>query len=125
MKLPEFTTILKDLGRDRVLIGLMIGLIALSVLFCLYTGLSVHSSDVQIATHYTGFGETNYYRDHWYYLLSFVVFGLFVAVFNTAIAGKIFLLERPTLARAWLVLSISMVVIAAIIVHSVLGIAYL
>lgn len=125
MKLPEFTTTLKNMVRDRVLVSLIIGLVIISVLFCLYAGLSVHASDVQVATHYTGFGETNYYRDQWYYLLSFVVFGLFVAILNTAIAGKLFSLERPSLARAWVVLSICTIVIAAIIVHSVLGIAYL
>lgn len=125
MRVKEFISITRSLVNDRVFAGLMMGLIVLSIVFCVYVGLSVHASDVQVATHYTGFGETNYYRDHWYYLLSFVVFGIFVAVFNTAIAAKLFLLERPTLARAWLVLSISVIVIAAIIVHSILGIAYL
>lgn len=125
MNVSEFTSITKEIIHDRVLVGLIVGLVIVSVLFCLYAGLSVHSSDVQVATHYTGFGGTNYYRDHWYYLLSFAVFGLFVAILNTAIAGKIYSLERPTLARAWVVLSIYMVVVAAIIVHSVLGIAYL
>lgn len=125
MNLLELKSLLHTAVKDRMALSLSIALIVVSLAFCVYIGLSVQSSSAQVVVRYTGFGSTHYYRDHWTYLLSFIGFGIFTAVLNTAIGVKFLALEKRSLALAWLIGSIGLVVVAAILIHAVVGVKYL
>ena len=125
MKIAILSDIITKLAKDRFLMVLFGSFILLSIILCLYVGFSLHSFDIQIATRYTSFGATNYYRNQWYYLFTFLAFGLFALGLNTTIAIKLGLEDRIELAKLWLILSSGLVVVAIILVHSVLSIAYL
>lgn len=99
--------------------------LVLSILFSIYVSVSLHSSDVQIATRYTAYGDTSYYRSQWYYLLNFVAYGVLHFLLQSAIAIKLLLAERPVLARCWLMFAVGILVISTIVIRSVLGVAYL
>lgn len=121
----ELKALLHAITKDRMVMGLIIALIAVSLAFCVYIGISVHSSSAQVVVRYTGYGSTHFYRDHWTYLFSFVGFGIVTAVLNGAIGAKFVSLERRALAVAWLIGSIGIVVVAAILIHAVVGVKYL
>lgn len=110
---------------DRLVTVLTILMILAAVLYCVYVGLSLQTSDVQVAVHYTAFGGTNFYRDKWYYLISFIVFGVSVAFIHTALVLKFYALERRQLAIFFVGLSFLMLVIAWAMTRAVLGIAFL
>lgn len=109
---------------DRVVTLLIALLVFLSIIYCIYVGVSLHPSDLQVAVHYTAFGETGYYREKWYYLLSFIGFGLIMVVIHSALAIKFYVLERRQLAIFFLWLSIFMLMIGWAITAAVLRVAF-
>lgn len=115
---------LKLVLADRVVTLLIALLVVLSAAYCLYVGVSLHPSDLQVAVHYTAFGETGYYREKWYYLLSFIGFGLISIVIHSALAVKFYILERRQLAIFFLWLSLLMLLIAWVMTISVLRVAF-
>lgn len=118
-------TALKLIIVDRLVTVLLSSFILLCLAYCLYVGLSLRPSDLQVAVHYTSFGETNFYRAKWYYLLSFIVFGLGLAVFHTILAIKLYVQERRQIALAFIGLSFLLLLIAWIMTRSVLKVAFL
>lgn len=115
---------LKQVFADRIVVALIFLLILLSLLYCVYVGISLHPSDLQVAVHYTAYGETSFYREKWYYLISFILFGLVLAAAHTALIVKLFVQERRQIAILFAWLSIFLVVIMWFITRAVLGIAF-
>ena len=118
-------TALKLIIVDRLVTVLLGSFILLCLAYCLYVGLSLRPSDLQVAVHYTSFGETNFYRAKWYYLLSFIVFGLGLAAFHTILTIKLYVQERRQIALAFIGLSFLLLLIAWIMTRSVLKVAFL
>lgn len=110
---------------DRLVAALTLLMILLAIGYCIYVGVSLQPTDVQVAVHYTAYGETNFYRNKWYYLASFIVFGAVIAVVHTALVLKFYALERRQLAIFFVGLSLLMLVIAWAVTRAVLGIAFL
>jgi len=94
----------KTLFTNRYLTVLSIVMALLALLFLTFILISVQPSELQVVTHYTAFGVTQLYRDQWWYLLSFGVFGLLVAFFHIALAIKVYKVKGHPLAIgvAWL-----------------------
>ena len=80
---------LREVTKDRpyvTLIGLVLGA---GIVYCLIVALSIHPSDVTVYTRYTAFGEAHFYKDHWQYLMTFVLYGAIVAVAHGALMVKL------------------------------------
>ena len=115
---------LKIVLADRLVTVLIGAMILLALAYCAYVALSLRPSDLQVAVHYTAYGETNFYREKWYYLLSFIGFGLIVAVLHSALAIKLYVLERRQLALYFIWTSLLILVIAWILTNAVLRVAF-
>lgn len=104
----KFSNSVKQLFTSRYLATLSIVLVILAVAYTVYIALSVRPSDLQLVTHYTAFGVTHIYRDQWWYLLSFAVFGLLVAFLHIALSIKVYEAKGRSLAImvAWLGIAI-------------------
>jgi hypothetical protein len=124
MKLDLINSI-KMILADRLMAILMIVLIAVCLAYCIYVGVSLRPSDLQVAVHYSAYGETSFYRDKWYYLITFIVFGVMVAVMHTILVAKIYLQGRRQLALLFAWLSLFLIVIAWFMTWSVLKVAFL
>lgn len=96
----------------------------LVISFCIYTGLHIHTSEIQIVTHYTAFGVTNFYHDRWYYLLSFVAFGIIVAIAHIILMAKLYTEKNRVFALAFGWLTVALIVIAWIIIAAILRVAF-
>lgn len=118
-------TSLQTLLKDRYLSGLLVGFLALCLITVIYLAFMIHASELQVVVHYTSFGTTNFYRDKWYYLLSFVAFVIVLAVAHTVICLKLLQKRGRDFALAFAWLSILMVVIAVSLFYQVLKIASL
>lgn len=116
---------IKPILADRQLLLFCLAIIGLTLLYIGYVVISLRPTDVQVATHYSAFGETHYYRSKWYYMLSFIGFGILVAATHIAIILKLIREDfRPlAIGLAWLTLMI--LALAFIFTHSVLSIAFL
>lgn len=121
----SITHIAKLISSDRQFILALIALGVTGILFCLYTALNIQPSELQVVTHYTAFGSTNFYRDKWYYLVGFVVFGLLTVVVYAALACKIYNLKGRELAIPFAWLGVVTIILAAATVYQVLKVAAL
>lgn len=116
---------LRKIASDRLILAFILAIILLAVTYILYIAFSLKPNELQVATHYTVFGETNFYRNKWYYLISFALFGALIAVVHIAIIIKLFFYELRSFAIAFSCLTIVLIIIAWVITHSVLNIAFL
>lgn len=110
---------------DTIVTTLMVTIILLGIAYCVYLGLSIKPRDLQVAIQYTSFGPTNLYKEKWYYLFSFVIFGLFIVISHIIIMIKMMESGRRQLAVMFGYLTLVVLVLAIIITRSVLGIAAL
>lgn len=117
------TTAFKLILADRLVAVLLTVFIVSCLGYCIYVAVSLHPSDLQVAVHYTAFGATNFYREKWWYLLSFIVLGVVMASVHTAVAVKIYAQGRRQLALAFIYLSFLLLLIAWSLTWSVLRIA--
>ena len=110
---------------DRALIVLALSLIAIAAAYIIYVAVQLSPTELQVATRYTAFGETQYYRTRWYYLLTFIGFAVVLAISHIAIMVKLKNREMRGMAIAFGYLSLIILFILLSITRSVLGIAYL
>lgn len=121
----SITPLIKEILADRRFIIALIFLGLSSLLFSIYVALNIHPSELQIVTHYTAFGSTNFYRDKWYYLVGFVLFGILTLVTYTALACKIYRHKGRELAVPFVWLGVIMIILATTTVYQVLKVASL
>lgn len=100
----SITHSIKELLTNRYLTTLAIVTLVLAISFAIYIVVAVRPSELQLVTHYTAFGVTKLYRDQWFYLWGFGLFGLLVAFFHIALSIKIYVTKGHPLALlvAWL-----------------------
>lgn len=115
----------KQILADRPFLLALVALVFFSLVFCVYVTVNLHPSELQVVTHYSAFGTTNFYRDKWFYLAGFIVFGLMNAVIYGALACKIFVHKGRALAIPFAWLGAVMIVVASAVVYQLLKIAAL
>lgn len=94
------------------------------IIYCLVLGFTVQPRDVQVYTRYTAFGEAHFYKNYWYYLVSFVIFGAIVTVSHVALMIKLHNLERRQTALIIGYLALVVLVVAAIYGLSIMRLAF-
>ena len=92
---------LRQLVAHRYLLVLNAVIVLLALGFAVYVAVSVRPSELQLVSHYSAFGVTHLYRDQWFYLLTFGLFGLFVAAIHGALSVKLLTVKGPSLAIAF------------------------
>ena len=118
-------TIWAQLQGDRSLLFLCGLLLLLGVLYAVFISISLSPTELQVATRYTAFGSTQYYRNEWFYLIGFVVFGLMMTVLHIGAVLKLKSRGMRPLAIAFGWLGVLLLGVLFFITLSVLGIAYL
>ncbi|HJP81166.1 MAG TPA: hypothetical protein VJ841_02120 [Candidatus Saccharimonadales bacterium] len=124
MKTDVINTI-KTILSDRLMTILLIVLFLLGIAYTLFVVSSLHPNDLQVAVHYSSYGDTTFYRDKWYYLITFAVFGVGVVILHTILAAKIYMQGRREMALLFVLLSYLLIVVAWFIARSILRVAFL
>lgn len=107
------------------MLGLVIVLLLIGVINIIYISLTVEPSDLQVATRYTAFGDTNFYRNKWYYLLSFILFTVALLGTHIALAVKLYGRQQKYLAIGTLAMTGILLLAGWLIARSVFRIAFL
>ncbi len=107
---------------NRYLLVLCSSLVLLGLSFIVYIGFKVRPSDLQLVSHYSAFGSTHLYRDQWFYLLNFGVFGLFTVVLHVVLTVKLFIIKGNSLAVAFAWLGIIIMLLAWATAFAVLNV---
>ena len=111
--------------QDRGFLAALIILLVAGGGVALYVVFNLHPSELQVVTHYTAFGQTNFYRDKWYYLINFALFALLTVVVYSALACKLYVLKGREIAISFVWLGVIVIIIAAATIHQVLKVAAL
>ena len=115
----------KQLLADRPAFLLCLAILLGGIIYILYVAINLSPSDLQLATRYTSYGETTFYRNKWYYLLSFVGFGLLFIVAHAGMVMKLVIANMKQLAHAMGWLSLVVLLMMFTYTYYVLEIAYL
>ena len=91
---------LKRIAADRPFLFLMVALVAVGFIYCLAVAFNIHQSDVTVYSRYTAFGVAHFYKSHWQYLISFLMFGLIVTAAHLGLMVKLHSIERRWVAIA-------------------------
>lgn len=111
-------------SRDRMVMSLTIAFLLTIVSLVIMTIVNIHVSDVQIPVRYSGYGLTNIYRDRWYSLSSFGLFGLLTGAMNVYLILKLHP-SRRGLSLGFAAVSLIIGVIALIVASAVFRLAAL
>ena len=115
-------TSLKELFTNRYLTVLSIVTLILALSFVIYIVANVHPSELQLVTHYTAYGVTHLYRDQWFYLFTFAVFAVLVALLHIAISIKIYLTKGHPLALMFAWMGIGVIIFAWVTAISIINV---
>jgi hypothetical protein len=121
----RITSSVKEILQDRNLTILLGVFITVCLLLIGFLAISIRASELQVVVHYTSFGNTNFYRDKWYYLLTFALLVVLMAITHIVLVYKILQSKGRSYAIPFVWLSLLMVLIAAAIFYQVLKIASL
>ena len=102
---------LKSLVEDRYLLILVSTLFLLTIIFAITTSLSIQQSEIQLVSHYSSFGITHFYRDQWFYLISFVLSGIIFAILHIIVAIKLLVVKNRLFAIMFTWLGIGIIVL--------------
>ena len=115
---------IKRVFTDRPFLTLAAAVVIVGVIYCLVLGLTVQPRDVQVYSRYTAFGEAHFYKNYWYYLISFIIFGAVVTVSHVALMVKLHNLERRQTAFVIGYMALVVLVVAATYGLSIMRLAF-
>lgn len=111
--------------KDRAYLApLVLG--GLLVIVLLILGAShIRVSELQVPVRYSSFGITNFYREQWFYQLTFMAFGLAVYVLHTLAGLKMYEKKGHTFAVAFQWLTVVILLITVVTVAAIFQVAEL
>jgi hypothetical protein len=112
---------LKQLISDRYLLSLLVLMILLALGTSILIGLSIHSSERQLVSHYSAFGITHFYFDKWFYSFVFIAFQLLVAALHSIVSVKLLLTKGRSMAILFAWLGIGIILVGYAIESTILG----
>ena len=106
--LTTIKTSFKELLTNRYLTVLSAIVVLFALALLIYVFAVVHPRDIQQVVHVTTFGVTRLYLNQWYYLYTFGLFGIVVALLHIGLAIKLYISKGHPLAVfiAWLGIAI-------------------
>lgn len=109
------TTFQSSIKNRAFLTPLVVG--ALLVLILLILGASnIRVSELQVPVRYSSFGITNFYREQWFYQLTFLVFGVALYVLHAVVSLKLYQKKGVTFAVGfqWLTVAILLMTVVTV-----------
>ncbi len=121
----SFTHATQTILKQRFLSVLLFAFLFECLVLVSYVATMIKATDLQIVVHYTGYGPTNFYRDKWIYLLTFIGFIIFVGAIYTIVVYRMLVVKGIQFAIAFTWLGIALMVITAAMFYRILTVASL
>ncbi len=121
----QITKSIQSFTKDRYLTVLLSIFLLLCVTAIVLLAIEIHPSELQLVVHYTSFGPTNFYRDKWFYLITFIGYIILLAITHTLLSHKLLQKKGRELTAAFIFLSIIILIISTVLFYHVLKIASL
>jgi hypothetical protein len=113
--------LLRQLISDRYLLFLVVLMILLALGSAILIGLSIHSSERQLVSHYSAFGITHFYFDKWFYAFVFIAFELIVALLHSIISVKLLLTKGHPMAITFAWFGVGIILVGYATASTILG----
>lgn len=110
----------KQVLGNRSLMLLIILMTVVGFVYSIAVALNIHPGDVTVYTRYTAFGEAHFYKNHWQYLLTFVLFGPLVVIAHSALMVKLYAIERRQTALLVGWIGVTVLIVAFVYVMAVM-----
>lgn len=117
----KISEIFRKLVSDRYFFALIIGMLLQTLVFSIILGFSIRANDRQLISHYSAFGGAHFYVDQWYYLFSFVAFGVAVASSHLAVALKLYEIKGRSIAFIYVWFSMAIILIGWVVASNILS----
>lgn len=101
---------------------LILGGLLVIILF-LMGAFQIRVSELQVPVRYSSFGITNFYREQWFYQLSFMAFGLIVFLMHTLLGLKLYQKKGHDFAVAFQWLTVALLLITLVTVGAIFQVA--
>ncbi|HUC96121.1 MAG TPA: hypothetical protein VMR16_00440 [Candidatus Saccharimonadales bacterium] len=105
---------LKQLVADRYLLALSSLIVLLVIIFSVILALSIQPAELQLVSHYSAFGITNFYKDQWFYRYAFIIFEVVVGFLHIVISIKLLRVKGRPLAILLLWFGVVIIIIGFI-----------
>ena len=112
---------IRQVLANRSLMSLIILMAAVGLIYSITVAVSIHPNDVTVYTRYTAFGEAHFYKNHWQYLITFVLFGPLVVIAHAALMVKLYAIERRQTAILVGWIGIAILVVALVYTLAIVG----
>lgn len=116
---------IKQAISDRWWVSLAVINIIAAIVVSIVIAVNIEPRETQVITHYSSFGITNFYRDYWYHLYSYIALAWIMVGSNVLLSLKLKSIERRDLALALLWSGLAMLTILMIFALSIARIAAL
>lgn len=113
---------LGDLVRNKYLTILAVLTVVIAAAYIVYILFTVRPSELQLVTHYTAYGVTHLYRDQWFYLLTFGLFGVIAAIFHISVAIKMNMVKGGSMAILFAWMGIGVIILAWVMSASIINV---
>ena len=123
--LKSFKHATKTILKERFLSVLIVVFLFECLVLLAYVAAMIKVTELQVVVHYTGYGLTNFYRDKWVYLLSFIGFIVFVGTIYTLVIYRMLVVKGVQFAIAFTWLGVALMAIAAAMFYRILTVASL
>lgn len=112
------TTFQSSIKNRAFLIPLVIG--AALVLILLILGASnIRPSELQVPVRYSSFGITNFYREQWFYQLTFILFGFALYAVHALVSVKLYQKKGAQFAVGFQWLTVALLLMTVITVAAI------
>ena len=92
--MQQYKELLKTVIHDRPYLTMIVAIIVVAIIGIAYVLVTVEPRDIQVATQYTSFGETSYYKGRWYSLYGYALLYAAIAFGHGMLMLKFRALER-------------------------------
>ena len=97
------------------------GLLVMALL--IMGAINIRISELQVPVRYSSFGITNFYREQWFYQLSFMFFSLIIFIMNSLLGLKLSEKKGESYAVAFQWLTVGLLIITLITVAAIFQVA--
>ncbi|MCL2451840.1 hypothetical protein FWD20_03145 [Candidatus Saccharibacteria bacterium] len=109
--------------KSRIFSALWVVILLQVISLVILVATNIHSNHLQIPVRFNAFSTSQYFRDQWFYLFNFIIFGITILIANGLISLKILEVKGRHLALSFLWFTVAILLIATILIASILRIA--
>jgi len=109
--------------KSRTFVALWALILIQTIVLVILVSVNIQPRQLQIPVRFDAFAPEQYFRDQWFYLFNFMVFGVLVFIANSLVSLKILDVKGRHLALGFLWSTVAILVIVTVLIAAILRVA--